>query len=183
MSLKAAEGFKPYDPVEGTERSLDGYERSPVEDMVESPTDEDLISFFVAGEPQPKGSTRSFYVKKLDRVVTTTTNKNTKQWQLRIATEAQHANESRSVSFFSPDKGSAYEVEALFLFSRPKSLPQKVKSNTRRPDLDKLVRAVLDGLADILLPDDSQVVRISAQKRYIAPGETPGARICLRRVR
>jgi Holliday junction resolvase RusA-like endonuclease len=163
---------------------LDGYERSPVEDMAEGGGEvEDEIRFFVAGEPQPKGSTRSFYVKKIDRVVTTTTNKNTKQWQLRIATEAQRANESREISFFRQDKGLGYEVEALFLFVRPKSLPKKVRSNTKRPDLDKLVRALLDGLADILIPDDSQVVSIKAGKRYIEPGETPGADIRLRRTR
>jgi len=142
---------------------------------------DDEIRFFVAGEPQPKGSTRSFYVKKIDRVVTTTTNKNTKQWQLRIATEAQRANESRQMSFFQPEKGLGYEVEALFLFARPKSLPKRVRSNTKRPDLDKLVRALLDGLADILIPDDSQVISIKAGKRYIEPGETPGAEIRLRR--
>lgn len=163
---------------------MDGYERSPLEDFEDSVgEEEDEIQFFVAGDPQPKGSTRSFYVKKLDRVVTTTTNKNTKHWQLRIATEAQHANESRAVSFFCPDKECAYEVEALFLFARPKSLPKKVKANTRRPDLDKLARAILDGLADILLPDDSQVVGINARKRYIRNGETPGAFIRLRRTR
>jgi Holliday junction resolvase RusA-like endonuclease len=163
---------------------LDGYERSPVDDHVEEGGDaDDEIRFFVAGDPQPKGSTRSFYVKKIERVVTTTTNKNTKQWQLRIATEAQHANESRQLSFFLPDKDFGYEVEALFLFSRPKSLSKKVKANTKRPDLDKLVRALLDGLADILLPDDSQVISINAAKRYIEPGETPGAEIRLRRKR
>ncbi|HUL39310.1 MAG TPA: RusA family crossover junction endodeoxyribonuclease [Methanomassiliicoccales archaeon] len=163
---------------------MDGYERSPVEDLVETGDEvEDEIRFFVAGEPQPKGSTRSFYVKKIERVVTTTTNKNTKQWQLRIATEAQRANESRAVSFFKQDKGSGYEVEALFLFSRPKSLPKKVRSNTKRPDLDKLIRALLDGLANILLPDDSQVTSIKAGKRYIESGETPGAEIRVRRSR
>jgi Holliday junction resolvase RusA-like endonuclease len=163
---------------------LDDYERSPIEDagMVEG-REEDAITFFVAGQPQPKGSTRSFYVKKVERVVTTTTNKNTKQWQLRVATEAQRANESRRVSFFCPDKACAYEVEASFLFPRPKSLPKKVRLNTRRPDLDKLARAVLDGLADILIPDDSQVVCISARKRYISDGETPGAHITVRRLR
>ena len=162
---------------------MDGYDRSPVDEMAEGGCEADEIRFFVAGEPQPKGSTRSFYVKKIDRVVTTTTNKNTKQWQLRIAMEAQHANEARTVSFFEPDKGHGYEVEALFLFSRPKSLPKKVRSNTKRPDLDKLVRALLDGLADILIPDDSQVVSIRASKRYIEPGETPRAEIRLRRTR
>jgi Holliday junction resolvase RusA-like endonuclease len=158
------------------------YERSPLEDIDDQDDAQDIV-FFVAGDPQPKGSTRAFYVKKLDRVVTTTTNKNTKQWQLRIAMEAQHANELRPLTFFSPHKDIGYEVEAHFLFVRPKSLPKKIRMDTKRPDLDKLVRAVLDGLADILIPDDAQVISIVASKRYADEGETPGARIMLRKVR
>lgn len=37
----------------------------------------DSISFFVAGTPQPKGSTRAFVVK--GRAVTTSSNRNLKQ--------------------------------------------------------------------------------------------------------
>ena len=161
-----------------------GYDRSPIDDLdpQEEGSQADHISFFVAGDPQPKGSTRSFYVKKLERVVTTTTNRNTKQWQLRVATEAQRANEARRISFYSNDGDCAYEVEAEFVFSRPKSLPKRVRQNTRRPDLDKLVRAVLDGLANVILPDDSQVVRIVTKKRYGGPGETPGAKITIIRL-
>lgn len=160
----------------------EGYERSPVEDVAEEGPEADEISFFVAGEPQPKGSTRSFYVKKLDRVVTTTTNRNTKKWELRIAMEAQHVNELRRTSFYSAEKRCGYEVEAHFLFSRPKSLPKRSRLNTKRPDLDKLVRAVLDGLADIIIPDDSQVISVAASKGYVPEGGTPGARIRIKRV-
>jgi len=160
------------------------YERSPVEDLSEVDIeDEDTLSFYVAGDPQPKGSTRSFYVKKLDRVVTTTTNRNTKQWQMRVATEAQRANEERTTSFYSQDRRFGYEIEATFLFSRPKSLPKKLRMNTKRPDLDKLLRAVLDGLSDIVIPDDAQVVSISSKKRYAEGSEMPGAEIIIHRLR
>ena len=57
--------------------------------------DRDSIDFFVAGEPVPQGSTKAFYIKKLERVVTTHTNANTEKWRNRIATEAQRANELR----------------------------------------------------------------------------------------
>lgn len=160
----------------------DEYERSPVEDIVSHDEDDGLIHFFVGGEPQPKGSTRAFYVKKLDRVVTTNSNRNTKQWQLRIAMEAQRANEGRRVSFYSPDKCFGYEVEASFLFQRPKSLPKKMCLDTKRPDLDKLIRAVLDGLANVIIPDDAQVISICSKKRYAEGSEMPGADIMIRRV-
>jgi len=161
----------------------DEYERSPTEDIVAHDEDDDLIHFFVGGEPQPKGSTRAFYVKKLDRVVTTNSNRNTKQWQLRIAMEAQRANECRKVSFYSPDKCYGYEVETSFIFQRPKSLPKKVSLNTKRPDLDKLIRAVLDALANVIIPDDAQVISISSKKRYADGSEMPGAEILVRRIK
>ncbi|MGD1060119.1 MAG: RusA family crossover junction endodeoxyribonuclease [Methanomassiliicoccales archaeon] len=164
--------------------SDDGYDPSPIEEgdfAVEEPGTES-ISFFVSGPPQQKGSTRSFYIKKLNRVVTTSSNKDLKHWELRIANEAQRANEARRLSFYSCDDRCGYEVLVEFIFARPKSLPKRVKLNTRRPDLDKLVRAVLDGLTENLIPDDSQVVTIQARKRYAKEGDTPGARITVKRL-
>jgi Holliday junction resolvase RusA-like endonuclease len=86
------------------------------------------------------------------------------------------------VSFYSPDKCYGYEVETSFVFQRPKSLPKKVWLNTKRPDLDKLIRAVLDGLANVIIPDDAQVISISSEKRYADGPEMPGAEIVVRRI-
>ena len=164
--------------------SEDGYDPSPIEegDFVADEPGTESISFFVTGSPQQKGSTRSFYIKKLNRVVTTSSNKDLKHWELRIANEAQRANERRRLTFYSCDDRCAYEVLVEFIFARPKTLPKKVGQNTKRPDLDKLVRAVLDGLTMNLIPDDSQVVTIQAKKRYAKEGDTPGARITVKRL-
>jgi hypothetical protein len=43
--------------------------------------------------------------------------------------------------------------------------------------LDKLIRAVLDGLTGVAYEDDQQVVRLTAQKAY---GETEGVYITMR---
>lgn len=61
-------------------------------------------------------------------------------------------------------------VELCFVLPRPKSRPRDVFVAVK-PDLDKLVRAVLDGLTSTktevgLLRDDSRVVRLVAEKRY-----------------
>ena len=63
-------------------------------------------------------------------------------------------------------------MDLLFVFNKPKT----VKRNEPyvRPDLDKLIRAVLDGLTDVAYEDDQQVVRLTAQKSY---GETEGVHI------
>jgi Holliday junction resolvase RusA-like endonuclease len=96
--------------------------------------------------------------------------------------EAQRANECRKISFYSSDKCYGYEVEAAFVFQRPKSLPKKVWLNTKRPDLDKLIRAVLDGLANVIIPDDAQVISIGSKKRYANGTEMPGVEILVRRI-
>ena len=164
------------------------YEQSPVEDLLEvepkvgGDVHADTIDFFVAGEPVPQGSTKSFYIKKLDRVVTTHGNRNTERWRQRIATEAQHTNETRAANFFCDDRRCGYQVTLDFVFTKPKSTPKKHNLNTKRPDLDKLIRAVLDGITGVLIPDDAQVISITASKSYCCGDEAPGLRISVRRL-
>ena len=71
---------------------------------------------------------------------------------------------------------------ATFIFVKPKSTPKKVRLNTKRPDLDKLIRAVLDGITDVLIPDDAQVISITAGKEYAERDEPPGLQIAVTRV-
>lgn len=140
-----------------------------------TPVPYDALSFFVGGECVPKGSTKSFYIKKLDRVVTTNANKKTSDWELRIAHEAQAADAALERSFFHDDRNESFSVIARFLFSVPKSYPKKDRQGnprkyamTKTPDLDKLIRAVLDGITDVLLPDDAQVTSMTIQKEYVS---------------
>ncbi|MCP4549492.1 MAG: RusA family crossover junction endodeoxyribonuclease [bacterium] len=48
-------------------------------------------------------------------------------------------------------------------------------------DLDKLLRAIGDALEGVLLNDDSQIVSITASKRFTVAGEIPGAQVTLLR--
>ena len=86
--------------------------------------------------------------------------------------EAVRAETQRAVAGIGPLDG-ALEVRLGFSLPRPKSLPKKVQYPARRPDLDKLARAVLDGLTDGgAWYDDAQVVRLHAVKRYADDGHT-----------
>jgi len=49
-------------------------------------------------------------------------------------------------------------------------------------EMDKLVRAVLDGITNVLIPDDSQVVRITAGKCYGDCDRSPGLHLTIRRL-
>jgi len=45
---------------------------------------------------------------------------------------------------------------------------------TKKPDLDKLIRAAGDALSTIAYRDDAQITFISAMKRYADANQTPG---------
>jgi crossover junction endodeoxyribonuclease RusA len=57
------------------------------------------------------------------------------------------------------------KISCNFIFHRPKSAATRQFPHVK-PDLDKLIRAVLDGLTGVAYDDDSQVVLISAAKTY-----------------
>lgn len=134
------------------------------------------LEFWVYGEPVPKGSTKSFYIKKIGRTVTTDSNPETKKWQARIAEEAQKAQDVAHM--FSTEKNVGYVVECWFYTQKPKSKPKWWRFWTTRPDIDKLARAVLDGLTGVIIADDSQVIDLLSHKRYCAsPHDPPGAKI------
>lgn len=70
-------------------------------------------------------------------------------------------------------------LEVDFYLERPKSVPQgKRPLPIVAPDLDKLVRAVGDGIGQsgMIWGDDSQIVEIVARK-YYADEREPGATI------
>ena len=116
------------------------------------------VSFFVAGTPVPQGSKTAFVVGK--RAVLTDANKDKlKPWRAevtRVAGEAWAGRESLA---------GAVSVEVRFVFERPKT----VKRDTPhvKPDIDKLLRALFDGVTDAKVwLDDAQVVRVTATKVY-----------------
>lgn len=123
------------------------------------------LTFSVAMTPQPQGSARAFVVGK--RAIVTTDNTRLRDYRQAVAWSAQAA---RPVGW-TPIVGPA-DVSIAFTILRPKSTPRRRTFPTTRPDLDKLVRAVLDALTGIAFVDDAQVVTIAAEKRYGAENLT-----------
>jgi len=120
-----------------------------------------MISITVYGEAKPKGSTRAFVVN--GKAITTTDNPNTKEWQRLVADAAQ---------FFRPEKlyDGAVAVHLEFYFYRPKSVSAKKRPNpTVKPDLDKLVRSILDALKGVIYTEDARVCSVVASKHYADP--------------
>lgn len=129
------------------------------------------VSFTVLGAAVPKGSMSAFAFKRHDGslgAVVTDKTKGTKDWQAAVRNAAQQ--QCGGVFFEGPVR-----LAVVFFLPRPQSLPKKVKHHTKKPDVDKLLRAVKDSLTKTLWRDDAQVVELVARKGY-AIGQ-PFARI------
>lgn len=135
------------------------------------------LSCFVPGVPKPQGSksvSRSGHLYDSNA-------RELKPWRLAIA-KAIRARYPKLVI------DEAVRLTVVFYFERPASHFNKSglkgsspKAMQTKPDLDKLIRAVGDGLSvDAgLLKDDSRISSIKAEKRYCERQEVPGALILL----
>jgi len=144
-------------------------------------SDTTLVSFEVLGLPRPQGSKRSFLAKN-GKVVTKETSPDTHAaWRNQIAQAARDIAEHADVA--APFDG-CLTLAVTFRFPMPKSRPKRIRESgqvakTTAPDVDKLLRTVLDGLtAGGLITDDARVAHIGASK-YEVTGWT-GAVINLR---
>ena len=88
------------------------------------------------------------------------------------------------------------EIDVTFLFARAKHhwstakgkedqlVPSAPRHHSITPDVDKCLRALLDGLSakcgGNVLRDDSLVVRLRCEKKYASAEESPGALVSLR---
>ena len=69
---------------------------------------------------------------------------------------------------------TAVEINLEFVRSYPNNLPKRETSRERRlkealvrkPDLDNIVKAAIDGIKGIILKDDTVVTKLSAEKRF-----------------
>ena len=131
------------------------------------------VSFFVAGLPKPQGSKRAFMPPNARHpVVVESAGEPLKDWRASVS----HAAQEQAVHFAGP-----VAVLLAFTFPRPKghfgtgrnsevlkaSAPVR---HTKKPDIDKLSRAVLDALTHIVFADDSAVIELQASKEYGVPG-------------
>jgi crossover junction endodeoxyribonuclease RusA len=131
-----------------------------------------VIAFTVIGHAQPQGSTKAFNVPGKRYPVVTSDNPNLKDWRTLVAYAAQQQAAGGPLS-------GGVRVMLDFALQRPKSLPKRTSQHLKKPDIDKLARAVLDALTGILYHDDSEVVRLDVTKRYAAPTEAPSVRITI----
>lgn len=134
------------------------------------------LSVFVAGKPAPQGSKRGIQHKTTGKVVLIESSKAVKPWRedVRAALLDEHGQPHVRIE-------GAVVVHLAFVMPRPVSTPKRsTPPAMRKPDLDKLIRAVLDAITSAgAIEDDARIVRIVADKRLAEPGEATGCRISL----
>jgi len=139
------------------------------------------ITFRVNGVPQTKGSAKAFYVPSIKRAVVTNDNAKCKPWQAGVTHAAAQAMNGE------PWREPVL-LELVFYMPRPKghygtgknvnqlknSAPMR---HVTKPDLDKLVRAVKDGLKGVVYVDDSVVDALTARKFYATDAHPCGVEV------
>jgi len=132
-----------------------------------------MIAFEVIGEPAPQGS-KTIATSKSGGAWVRDDNRALEPWRNAVAAAAAEAMDGQQ-----PLAGPL-ELEVIFVFARPKAhyrtgkragelKPSAPHYCSRRPDVDKLVRAIGDAITGHVVVDDAAIVRLRAEKHYGPP--------------
>lgn len=128
------------------------------------------LTIHIPGEPKPQGSKKAFVRGK--RAVLVEANPGLKAWR---ATITHHAR--KHAGTYTGER--PLHVTYRFHLTKPKSVRRWLP--WVKPDLDKLLRAVNDGLGDAKIwDDDGRITTITASKQYATHGQHPGVTITIR---
>ena len=145
------------------------------------------VTFYVAGAPIPQGSVTAHAARRKDGshygVVHYAVGSKLHAWRREVSKGARAAW---------GDDMTYHPVTLALVFykARPLAHYQGLAFDVRpryaddvpdgAPDLDKLVRAVMDALTEVVYFDDAQVVEIGATKRYVPNREfRPGVEVSI----
>lgn len=136
-------------------------------------------TLFVPGKPAPQGSKKAIPIRnrstgQIVKINQVESSNAVGPWRERIALAAHNWMGGQG------PLTSAVRVDLAFVLPRPKSTPKtRTPAATKRPDLDKLARAVLDALTNVCWDDDSQVIDLRISKRLAGIDEQSGMYISI----
>ena len=125
-----------------------------------------MIAFTAHGIPKTQGSARAF-VQGGRAFVAHASGDKLLSWRSVVTSEAMKAIEAAGVK--APVFDCPVRLEVTFRLPRPKGAPKRRFAPDRKPDLDKLLRAVGDGLSGIVYADDARICEIVVCKTYGSP--------------
>ncbi len=140
------------------------------------------FEFFLPGRAATKGSSVPFTDMKTGQLRVKNDNERTKRWQEAIGLAARAAGARPGIG--------PVRVELAIALERPAShfgtgrnagqlKPSAPTWPTTVPDVDKVTRAVLDGLTFVAWLDDSQVVELDVSKVYAASPAAVGVSVAV----
>jgi crossover junction endodeoxyribonuclease RusA len=134
--------------------------------------DTPMLDVFVPGRPAPQGSKRNLGNRRMVESC-----EGVASWRVDVRASVLAAMQATGHSGFRARVPVAVRLE--FVLPRPAATPKRrTPPAVKRPDVDKLARAVLDALTSAgAVADDSQVVDLHPVKRLAEVDETPGCRI------
>lgn len=129
------------------------------------------IRFDVPGRPVPQGSLRAFKAKS--GAIVTPQQPKVLSWRGSVQSAYLRAADARPARSPEPSDAAFY-VAVEFYFKRPKAhLTSKglakasaPLAHTQSPDVDKLLRSILDALTGYVWHDDKQVVTVHGDKSW-----------------
>lgn len=129
-----------------------------------------MITYTIEGTPRPQGSKRH-----VGNGVMIESSRHVKEWRAFARLKAVEAMREKERI----DRPHAVRIRVAFCFDRPKKHLRKgavridaPEYHTARPDSDKLLRALLDSMSEVVFEDDSQVAVIRVEKVYSRTAET-----------
>ena len=142
----------------------------------------DVVAFVVVGAPAPQGSKTARTTKAGGAYMHETGKATLEPWRAAVAARAREAMGDRA-PFAGP-----LELDVAFMFARPRShyrtgrhagelKPSAPIYCDKRPDLDKLLRAIGDAITGIVAVDDAAIVELRARKAYGSPSAQIAVRV------
>ena len=123
-----------------------------------------MIIYEIEGTPRPQGSKRH-----IGNGVMVESSKHVKEWRAWARMKATQAMQGREKIA----KPHAVRLRVTFGFDRPQKhlkkgelRPDAPTFHVGRPDADKLLRALMDSMSEVVFEDDSQVADIRVEKVY-----------------
>jgi crossover junction endodeoxyribonuclease RusA len=127
-----------------------------------------VLALFVPGRPAPQGSKRH-----VGRGILIESSKACGPWRTVVAYHVAQVHTGAPLD-------GPLAIRLGFVMPRPTSTPKRrTPPAVKKPDVDKLARAVLDALTGVAWRDDSQITDLRASKRLAELDEQPGVHIHL----
>lgn len=131
---------------------------------------------FVPGKPAPQGSKDFKGFRGNGTAILKESSDAVGPWRERIALEAARAMREAGLEIL--DRKHPVFTSLTFIMPRPATAPKtKTPPAVKRPDADKLERALNDALTDVVFLDDSQVTFTERRKVIAEQGQQPGVHI------